>query len=91
MWSVTASLFLPEVGFTKTPTYSLKEIVESLFLEKKSGGGKTGVFPPPSGEIWGCGEICPGLLKTNPLLKKLCDVHNIGDIIFREKDISFVQ
>ena len=47
VWSVTASLFLPGVGFTKTPTYSLKEIVESLFLEKKSGGRETGVFLVP--------------------------------------------
>ena len=48
MWSVTAPHLLPGVGYTKIPTDSLKEIAESFFLEKKSGGGKTGVFPPPA-------------------------------------------
>ena len=39
MWSVRGSVLLAEVSYVKTPTYSLKEIVESFFLEKKSGGG----------------------------------------------------
>ena len=59
MWSVTASLLFAGTGYTKSPTYSLKESAESFFLEKKSGGGKQRF---PSGEIGGFVKICPGLM-----------------------------
>jgi len=67
VWSVTASLFLPELGFTKTPTYSLKEIVEPFILEKHSGGG-TGGFPPSSEIVQDCGTLFWAVVK---LTKKL--------------------
>ena len=44
VWSVTTSPLLPGVGYTKTPTYSLKEITKSFSLEKKSGRGKNKGF-----------------------------------------------
>ena len=78
MWSVTASPLLPGVGYTKTPTCSLKEIVESFFLEKKSGGGeKQGFPPPPSGEIPQNFRLCPGLVK---FLEKILKRSDLGGV-----------
>ena len=54
-----------DLASTNPVTSSLNRIFVTFFLEKKSGGGKTGV--PPSGEIRQNFELCPGLIFENRL------------------------
>ena len=61
--------FLDLVGINPA-TSSLNRIFVTFFFEKKAGGGKMAIFPPPSGEKQGFLSFCLGLyakISKNPV------------------------